>query len=125
MSEDPEGDDPIDELAVARSLARLDKIAAEHPELVTTGANTEDNRAAWEASLADLEQGDNMTPPKERESTTQVAFRLPDSLIERIDNHVERMRDQLPGIEITRADAVRSLLTRALDDVEGKRKGRG
>jgi len=64
-----------------------------------------------------------------KEPTTQVAFRLPDSLIARLDRHVERMTKEHPGLDFSRADAVRSLLTRALDEIEGasaptKRGGR-
>jgi len=64
-----------------------------------------------------------------KERTTQVAFRLPDSLIARLDRHVERMSKEHPGLDFSRADAVRSLLTRALDQIEGagapaKRGGR-
>ena len=62
-----------------------------------------------------------------KEHTTQVAFRLPDSLIARLDRHTERMTKEHPGLDFSRADAVRSLLTRALDQVEGdkKRGGKG
>jgi hypothetical protein len=44
---------------------------------------------------------------------------LPDSLIARLDRHVERMTKEHPGLDFTHADAVRSLLTRALDQIEG------
>jgi hypothetical protein len=59
--------------------------------------------------------------------TTQVAFRLPDPLLARLDRHVERMNADNPGLEFSRADAVRSLLTRSLDAIEGtgKRGGKG
>jgi hypothetical protein len=40
-------------------------------------------------------------------------------LIARLDRHVERMGQEHPGLDFTRADAVRSLLTRALDQIEG------
>ena len=55
--------------------------------------------------------------------TTQVAFRLPDDLLKRIDKHAERMRDAQPGVNVTRTDVVRMLLTRALDQVDGDRNG--
>jgi hypothetical protein len=47
----------------------------------------------------------------------------------RIARHVERMSKEHPGLDFTRTDAVRSLLTRALDQIEGpsaptKRGGR-
>lgn len=70
-----------------------------------------------------------MIPPTEKEPTmakeptTQVAFRLPDSLLERLDRHVKRMDAENPGLEFSRADAVRSLLTRALDTVEPTKRG--
>lgn len=55
------------------------------------------------------------------EPTKQVAFRLPESLVERLDAYAEELSRAQPGIAFTRADAVRVLLTRALEGVE---KGR-
>ena len=52
------------------------------------------------------------------EPTTQVAFRLADRLLTRIDRHMVRLTKEHAGIQFTRADAVRDLLTRALDAVE-------
>ena len=50
------------------------------------------------------------------ERTEQVAVRLPESLLKRVDRHVVRLREQTPlGISVTRADAVRALLIQALD----------
>lgn len=63
--------------------------------------------------------------PKGKEPTTQVAFRLPDTLIERLDAHAERLNRQHPGLEFTRVDAARTLLTMALDEVESADKRRG
>jgi hypothetical protein len=57
-----------------------------------------------------------------KEPTTQVAFRLADRLLERIDRHVQRMAKEHPGIEFTRVDAVRALLTKALDGEEANRE---
>ncbi len=54
-----------------------------------------------------------------KETTVQTAFRLPESLLKRLDRHVERMNAETRGLTYSRADAVRSLLTRALDTVEG------
>lgn len=53
-----------------------------------------------------------------RESTTQVAFRLADRLLTRVDRHAKRLGKKHPGIEFTRADAVRDLLASALDVAE-------
>lgn len=63
-----------------------------------------------------------------KEQTIQVAFRLPKSMIDRIDVHAKRLTAANPGLEFVRVDAVRSLLGRALDEVEaeadGKRRAR-
>lgn len=48
------------------------------------------------------------------EPTRQVAFRFPAELVARIDAFAARIADQNPGLEITRADAVRVLLEKAL-----------
>ena len=53
-----------------------------------------------------------------RETTTQVAFRLPDELLKRLDRHAERMRETQPGVNVSRTDVVRMLLTRALEQAE-------
>jgi hypothetical protein len=110
-----------DEVGIARALRRLDAIATEHPELRgATGAN---NVNEWIETLEDDEKG---TEQMGKETTVSVAFRLPESILGRVDRHVERLRHDNPGIEFTRADAVRTLLTRALDEVESgvkRRKG--
>lgn len=54
----------------------------------------------------------------EPEATTQTAFRLSNSLLARLDRYAERMRSEQKGLSVTRADVVRLLLTRALDDLE-------
>jgi hypothetical protein len=53
----------------------------------------------------------------EHEATTQAAFRLPRSLLARLDSYAERVRGEQKGLNVTRADVVRLLLTRALDDL--------
>jgi hypothetical protein len=55
-----------------------------------------------------------------REPTTQVAFRLADRLLSRVDRHAKRLADEHPGLQFSRADAVRDLLTRALDTTDRK-----
>jgi hypothetical protein len=121
--DDDDDEGPVDEVAMAASLRRLDELAKKHPELL--GPTGPDNVSAWMETLEDLEKGTEMA----KEPTTQVAFRLPDSLIARLDRHLERMAKEHPGLDFSRADAVRSLLTRALDQIEGtsgptKRGGR-
>lgn len=57
------------------------------------------------------------------EPTQQVAFRLPAPLVARLDAHAAKMSAEQPGMTFTRADAVRTLLTRALDaEAPPKRK---
>lgn len=53
-----------------------------------------------------------------------VPFRLPADLVKRLDRHALRLRQEHPGIEITRADAVRSLLVEALAAKEGATHGK-
>ena len=52
----------------------------------------------------------------------QLAFRLPTDLVRRLDACVERMVASQPGLTVTRTDAVRVLLIRALDADEAKTK---
>lgn len=106
----------VDLAAVRASRDRLRALAAAHPELC--GERGTDNVNGWEQTLTEDE--------KRMANTTQFGFRLPDELVERLDSYVERMRDATPGLEFTRADAVRVLLTSALDaaDVKAKPKGK-
>jgi len=48
----------------------------------------------------------------------QVAFRLPADLVDRIDEKAHALRKQTPGMRVTRADVVRSILVRGLDESE-------
>jgi hypothetical protein len=54
------------------------------------------------------------------EPMTQVAFRLPDRLIARLDRHAKRLGRKDRAMQFTRTDAIRDLLVRALDLVEGE-----
>lgn len=59
--------------------------------------------------------------------TEQVAFRLPSTLIARLDDYAKQLAIEQPGMRVTRTDAVRVLLTRALDlspQASSKRRGR-
>lgn len=58
-------------------------------------------------------------------NTPLVAFRMPPELVARLDRHADRMSKATPGLTFTRTDAIRSLLTKALDDVETKRSRSG
>lgn len=101
---------PVDLVAVRAARARLDALVREHPELV--GADG-DGVQGW---MTTLERDEQMA------DTEQVAFRLPKDLVKRLDDCVERMAKAQPGMNITRTDAVRVLLMRALGDDEAKTK---
>ena len=47
--------------------------------------------------------------------TKQTGFRLPEEMLERLGRYVEKMKEAAPGMDVTLADAVRVLLTKALD----------
>ncbi len=101
----------IDWRRVRKARRELEAIAREHPELLAPPS--EANRRGWETDLENI-----MARPAAFGDTQQVAFRLPVELIERLDQHVERMRRQAAGVNITRADAVRHLLSTALDQAD-------
>ncbi len=54
------------------------------------------------------------------EPMTQIAIRLADRLVSRIDRHAKRLAKDERGVQFTRTDAIRDLLTHALDAAEGK-----
>jgi hypothetical protein len=57
-------------------------------------------------------------PSSRVNNDSQLVVRLPGSLVGRVDAFAERMRDELPGVRFARAEAVRVLLTRALDQLK-------
>jgi hypothetical protein len=69
-------------------------------------------------------EGETMSPREKETKTTQVALRLPKKLLERLDEHAKRMSAAMPGLTFTRVDAVKSLLTKALDEAEAEAKRR-
>ena len=108
----------VDEIAVAAASRRLDALATAHPELC--GPSSRENVTDW---IETLKKGTRMTP-KSTEPGEQLAFRLPKALIARLDKHAERLAKENPGLEFTRTDVVKTLLTRALDDIEATDKKR-
>ena len=53
--------------------------------------------------------------PKKTKIMDPLAVRLPNDLISNIDIYVEKLQNDFPGLNITRADAIRRLLTAGLD----------
>jgi hypothetical protein len=62
--------------------------------------------------------------PRTRRSRndSQLVVRLPGTLVGRIDQYAARMRRELPGVRFARAEAVRVLLTRALEQLATPRE---
>jgi hypothetical protein len=54
-------------------------------------------------------------------ATKQVAFRLDEKLLRRVDSYAKKMSAAAPGLEFSRVDAVRFLLTHALNDLENRK----
>jgi len=68
--------------------------------------------------------------PGKAPKSTLLAFRLPDELIVRVDAYAAKLGTEARWTRVTRADAVRALLTQALDAnrIEGpapSQRGRG
>lgn len=55
-------------------------------------------------------KGRPTAPPKLRLSEAQIAVRLPQDLLAKLDEEVGRLRAERPGLSITRSDAVREIL---------------
>ena len=56
--------------------------------------------------------------PRKAEVMDTLAVRLPDDLVERVDKYVDLLREDLPGLSISRADAIRQLLMVGLREEE-------
>jgi predicted transcriptional regulator len=65
----------------------------------------------------DNQQSRNMA---NRNPMQVVPFRVPDELVKRLDKYAARLRREQPGLRATRADALRMLLTEALDQKEAR-----
>lgn len=61
---------------------------------------------------------------KKRAQSRQTAFRLPSELIERLDRIAQWLIAERPGLAVTRADVVRMLLTRAVEQEEAHHHGK-
>jgi metal-responsive CopG/Arc/MetJ family transcriptional regulator len=59
----------------------------------------------------------------ENDEIRQIAIRLPAKLLDRVDAHAARLKHRSPGVGVSRADAIRSLLHEALTSAETATKG--
>jgi hypothetical protein len=57
-----------------------------------------------------------MGRPKLSEQSAVISIRLPVDLIRLLDQYAETLRSQTPGLNITRTDAARAILTSSLVD---------
>ena len=53
--------------------------------------------------------------PKKNTIMDTLAVRLPHDLVNQIDVYVDKLQTDFPGLNITRADAIRQLLTSGLN----------
>jgi hypothetical protein len=62
--------------------------------------------------------------PPVREKTTQIGLRVPDSLLQRIDQHAERLRAETRLPAVSRTDAALALIAVGLDVAEAANRSR-
>lgn len=108
----------VDLVAVARARTALRALAVAHPELTAPAA--QERAARW---LADPDLEVNMSRKlSTEEDSVQLGIRLPRSLLSALDVEVSRLSalvaPELRGVvNLTRSDAVRTILQRALAPV--------
>ena len=61
-----------------------------------------------------------MARPKIMEEGTPLYVRLPGDVIKRLDVQLARMLATIPGLTLSRSDAVRVAITRGLDALEAE-----
>jgi len=99
---------PIDLPRVKASLARLDRLAEQHPE-----AFRPDRLERLEHDMQDMEHEGH--EGQQGQQGQQIAVRMTGAMIAALDGFTSRWREENPGASLTRSDAVRMLLTKALD----------
>lgn len=96
----------IDLDAVRTARRNLERIAAEHSELIGESSVEE-----WTEALGEIEEED-------MGKTIQVGVRFPFDVVEAIDlfadAETQKLRVDLPGMELSRTDAIRVLTVAAL-----------
>ena len=116
----------IDLELVRQARENLDRIAAENPGLL--GESTAED---WIRVIEEIEEAERMA------KTVQVGVRFPAEVVEAIDRFAEitekelREKQNLPGLEVNRATAIRILVEQALNvrgydtkrETTGKKRG--
>lgn len=60
--------------------------------------------------------------PTDPDPSTQIAVRLPQSLLDRVRAHADRLQSRNPGMKLSRADAFRVLLIERLDQIAAEER---
>ena len=63
-----------------------------------------------------------MARPRKSETLTAVSIRLPQAIIDQIDQCAERLQQETPLLQVTRTDAIRYLIQIALEEFRRSRK---
>jgi hypothetical protein len=118
-----------DELALRRQLrADFRALAQQYPALCTPDA--QERFAAYTQQVKPEEricqqnttEGDITMPPRGYysmgEEMQNIGMRLPVSVVEQVDAHVERLRKETPWAKVGRSDALRDLVLRGLASLE-------
>lgn len=53
--------------------------------------------------------------PRKPDKMESLAVRLPDELVQEIDDYVERIKSEFPLINVSRGDAIRQLLAAGIE----------
>jgi len=56
------------------------------------------------------------------EESGVISIRLPLDLIKRLDDYAEQLRSSTPGINVTRTDAARAIITHGLSEIPSSKK---
>jgi len=100
----------IDVTQVRHVRAQLQALVETYPELRTPEAQA--RLTIWmERCMA-------------QRSGKQIFVRLPDDLIEALDDYVTSLAEEQPGLKPSRSDAIRMLLYRGLEAEKARREGR-
>ncbi len=94
-------------------MGKLDQLAAEHPE-----AFAGHDVASWTTIFEGPGGAEGNEPMANK--TFQTGVRLPVTLLERLDALTAKWMADNPGVSLSRSDAVRMLLVRALNAEEGR-----
>jgi len=106
---------PVDLPRIRRLLTELDAHLDGHPEIRDRTADM----LAGELPCPPL-TGGTMTMTTDDDPTKLTAFRLPQSLIARLDRCAAKVAETTPWAKVTRADVARMALIRGLDAWEAE-----